>query len=108
MIQLSLGHGERTDEFTSVRYPCLALSQGQWSGSDDDGEPYPISGTDDVPDLMGGLVVGHTFVLGLSSVVDDEVGVAQDYNLCDIRYYLTQVESDDLVCQCSGRHGHSC
>ena len=57
---------------------------------------------------MGGLVIGHTLVFGSSSTVDDEICVVQDYNLCDVRYYLTQVESDDLVCQCSGRHGHSC
>ena len=108
MIQLCFGHGERMEEFTSVRDPCLAFSQSQWGGSDDDGESYPIPGTDDVPDIMGGLVVGHAFVLGSLSVEDDEVGVAQDYNLCDVLYYLTQIESDDLVCQCSGRHGHSC
>ena len=108
MIQLRLGHGEQADELTSVHYSCLAFSQGQWSSSDDDGEPYPISGTDDVPDIVGSLIIGHAFVLGSSSVIDDEVGVAQDYNLCDVHYYLTQVESDDFVCQCSGRHGHSC
>ena len=108
MIQLCLGHGERTDELAGIRYPYLALCQGQWSGPDDDGEPYPISRTDDVPDIVGSLIVGHTFVLRPSSVIDDEVGVIQDYYLCDVRYYLTQVESDDLVCQCSGRHGHSC
>ena len=108
MIQLCLGHGERTDEFTGIRYPRLAFSQGQWSGSDDNGESYPIPGTDDVPDIMGSLVVGHTFVLGSSSAIDDKVSVAQDNDLCDVRYYLTQVESDDFVCQCSGRHGHSC
>ena len=108
MIQLCFGHGERTDELTSIRYSCLAFSQGQWSGSDDGGEPYPISGTDDVPDIVGGLIVEHAFVVGSSSLIDDEVGVAQDYNLCDVRYYLTRVESNDFVCQCSGRHGHSC
>ena len=108
MIQLCLGHGERADELTSIRYPSLALGQGQWSGSDDDGESYLISGADDAPNMVGSLIIEHVFVLRPSSVVDDKVCITQDHYLCDVCYNLTQVESDDFVCQCSGRHGHSC
>ena len=103
-----IGHGECADKLVSIRYVGLDLGQGQWCGPDDDGEPYPISGADDAPKVMGSLLVGHTLILGPSSAVDEEISIAQDHYLCDVCYDRTQVESDDLVCQSTSRHGHSC
>ena len=64
----------------------LAFPEHQGSSSNDNGESDPISGVHDVPEICGGLVVGHPFVLGLLSLVDEEVCVAKYNNLCDVRY----------------------
>ena len=64
----------------------LAFPEHQGSSSNDNGESNTISGAHNVPEICGGLIVGHPFILGPLSLVDEEVCVAKYNNLCDVCY----------------------
>ena len=86
----------------------LDFPKCQRGSSDDDGKSNPVSGAYKIPKICGNLVVGHSFTLRSSSLVDAEICVAEYNNLCDVRYDGAQIEPNDFVRQSSCRYGHTC